>query len=72
MSDFDKFFKEKLDEESQFPRRNKNWKVLSKRLDAFSAGLQQQGTVARSYLRYWQAAAAFAVAAASLFAWNAV
>jgi len=70
MSDFDKFFKEKLDEEGQFPRRDKNWKALYKRLDAFGAGLQQQGTVARSYLRYWQAAAAFAVLTASLLAWK--
>ncbi|GAB4486758.1 MAG: hypothetical protein OHK0019_00960 [Saprospiraceae bacterium] len=72
MSDFDKFFKEKLDEEGQFPRRDKNWKMLSKRLDAFQTGLQQQGTTARTYLRYWQAAAVFAVVTTGLLTWKVV
>lgn len=70
MSDFDKFFREKLDEESHFPRRDKNWKALSNRLDAFQTGLQQQGTIARTYLRYWQAAATFAVVASAWLTWE--
>lgn len=72
MSDFDKFFREKLDEETQFPRREKNWRALSKRLDAFNVGLQEQGIAFRTYLRYWQAAAVFAIVAASLLTWKVV
>lgn len=57
MSDFDKFFAKKLNEESQFPNKDKNWRTLSKRLDAFDAG----ATGTNSYLRYWQVAASAAV-----------
>lgn len=38
MSDFDKFFADKLDQEDHYPGRAKNWRALHKRLDAFSAG----------------------------------
>lgn len=55
MSDFDKFFAERLNQEAEFPRREKNWKALGKRLDAFYAGA---GGAITTHLKYWQAAAA--------------
>lgn len=55
MSDFDKFFADRLNEEADFPRKGKNWKTLSGRLDAYDAGMQR---ISRPRLRYWQAAAA--------------
>lgn len=70
MSDFDKFFAEKLDEEGQFPRRDRNWRALSKRLDAFNTGLQQQVGNTHRYLRYWQAAAACTVITAGFLIWK--
>lgn len=70
MSDFDKFFAEKLGEEGHFPQREKNWRALSKRLDAFDTGLQQQIGHVRRYLRYWQAAAACAIVTAGLLTWK--
>jgi hypothetical protein len=72
MSDFDKYFKERLDEEGQFPRREKNWRALSKRLDAFGAGIQEHSTNLRTYLRCWQAAAVSAVAVAGWLTWETV
>lgn len=72
MSDFDKFFKKKLDEEGQFPRRDKNWRALSKRLDAFHAGLQEHGTAIQTSLRYWQAAASLALVATGWLTWKVV
>ncbi len=62
MSDFDKIFAEKLDEEGRFPRKAKNWRTLSSRLDAFESGLH--GSSRR--LRIWQAAAAVTLVAASV------
>lgn len=62
MSDFDKYFADRLDEEDQFPNRDKNWKSLSKRLDAFDTGLSGRS----SRMRYWQAAAAVSVIAVSV------
>lgn len=38
MSDFDKFFAEKLDQEAHYPGRAKNWNRLGQRLDAFAEG----------------------------------
>lgn len=55
MRDFDKFFADRLNEEADFPRKGKNWKTLSGRLDAYDAGTQR---ISRPRLRYWQAAAA--------------
>jgi hypothetical protein len=55
MSDFDKFFKERLEGEAEFPNGKKNWKQVSKRLDAFQTGqLYPQPSKA---LVYWKAAA---------------
>lgn len=62
MSDFDKYFADRLDEEGQFPHREKNWKTLSKRLDAFDTGLSGRS----SRMRYWQAAAAVSIIAVSV------
>jgi hypothetical protein len=62
MSDFDKYFAERLDEEGQFPRREKNWKAVSKRLEAFDAGISGRS----SRMRYWQAAAAASIIAVSV------
>jgi hypothetical protein len=70
MSDFDKFFAEKLDEEGQFPRREKNWRTLSKRLEAFDTGLQQQTGNIHRYLRYWQAVAACTIFATGFLTWK--
>jgi hypothetical protein len=72
MSDFDKFFAEKLGEEGQFPRREKNWQTLSKSLDAFDTGLQHQVRNAQTYLRYWQVAAASVVLVAGWLTWKLV
>lgn len=68
MSDFDNLFREKLDEEQTFPRRNKNWKMVSKRLDAFDAG----GITHHSYLKYWKIAALAAAVTAGVLAWKVV
>lgn len=62
MSDFDKYFADRLDEEDQFPHRDKNWKSLSKRLDAFDTGLSGRSP----RMRYWQAAAAVSIIAVSV------
>ncbi|HRI58668.1 MAG TPA: hypothetical protein PK228_03065 [Saprospiraceae bacterium] len=70
MSDFDKFFADKLDEEGQYPRREKNWRTLSKRLDAFDVGLELKTGSIHRYLRYWQAAAACLVIATGLLTWK--
>ena len=61
MSDFDKFLGDKLDEESQFPRRDQNWERLAHRLDVFDAMSQPAPTAPRSLLRFWQVAAAAAL-----------
>lgn len=66
MSDFDKFFKDKLEEEQSFPRRSKNWKSVSKRLDAFDAG----GHMGHSYLKYWKIAAVAASLTIGVLAWK--
>lgn len=70
MSDFDQFFAEKLSEEGYFPRKEKNWRALSKRLDAFDTGLRQQVGHVRRFLRYWQAAAACAIVTAGWLTWK--
>lgn len=70
MSDFDKFFADKLDEEGQSPRREKNWRTLSRRLDAFDTGLHQKVGNTHRYLRYWQAVAACAIITAGWLTWK--
>ncbi|MEO6038801.1 MAG: hypothetical protein ABIQ93_10330 [Saprospiraceae bacterium] len=57
MSDFDRFFAEKLEEEGEFPHRDRNWRQLSKRLEAFEVG---GGSHAPRWY-YWAAAAVVAV-----------
>ena len=57
MSDFDKFFADKLEEEGDFPHRDRNWKQLSQRLQAFESG----GGGQPSHWHYWPAAVAVAV-----------
>ena len=68
MSDFDNLFREKLDEEQSFPRRNKNWNMVSKRLDAFDAG----GVSHHSYLTYWKIATLAAAIIIGVLAWKLV
>lgn len=70
MSDFDKFFADKLGEEGQFPRKEKNWRMLSKRLDAVDLGSEINRKGIRRQLRYWQAAAACLILTASALAWT--
>ena len=65
MSDFDDLFREKLDEEQSFPRRNKNWNMVSKRLDAFDAG-----GLGHSYLKYWKIATIAAAVTIGVLAWK--
>lgn len=72
MSDFDKFFAEKLGEEGQFPRREQNWRTLSKRLDAFDTGLQYEVGNLKTYLRYWQAAAVSVILVAGGLTWKVI
>lgn len=72
MSNFDDFFAEKLDEEGRYPRREKNWKALSKRLEAFDVGAERYLVRAKSHLRYWQAAASCAIMVAALLGWKAI
>ncbi|MCC6461794.1 MAG: hypothetical protein IT260_15065 [Saprospiraceae bacterium] len=66
MSDFDKYFADRLNEESEFPNQGKNWNAMSKRLDAYAAG-NLGGT---SYLRFWKLAAASLVAIAAYLVWE--
>lgn len=70
MSDFDKFFADKLGEEGQFPRKEKNWRTLSKRLDALDLGTEVRRSGIRRHLRYWQAAAACLLLTAGALAWT--
>jgi hypothetical protein len=67
MSDLDDFFAKKLEEESNFPNRGKNWKQISQRLDAFDSGMVR-GNSPR--LRVWQIAAFVAIAVAGLLWWE--
>lgn len=68
MSDIDKFFKEKLNEEQSFPRRNRNWNMVSKRLDAFDTG----GQIRHTHVRYWQAFSVAAAITIGMLAWKLV
>ncbi len=63
MSDLDDFFAKRLDEEANFPNRGKNWKQLSKQLDAFHTGSVQGN---RPGLRGWQIATIAALAVSGL------
>jgi len=64
MRDFDKFFNERLNEEADFPLREKRWKALAQRLDVAGVGTV---AAASSVLLYWKAsAAALALVSAGL------
>lgn len=67
MSDFDDFFARKLEEEASFPNKGKQWKQMSKRLDAFDAG-GLQGNLSK--LRWWQAAAVVAMLTTGFLIWK--
>lgn len=67
MRDFDDFFAERLEEEASFPKRSKNWKQLSKNLDAFDAGMAQSPS---SALRWWQASTVIAILSAGMLLWK--
>jgi hypothetical protein len=66
MKDFDRYFSEKLNEEVQFPNRDKNWMEMSRRLDALETG----ATFMRSRLGPWKVVSALAVVLAGMFAWQ--
>jgi hypothetical protein len=68
MSEFDNFFRDKLDEEQSFPRRNKNWNMVSKRLDAFDAGGISQHPV----LKYWKVLTMAAAVTVGVLSWKLV
>ncbi|MEQ1745519.1 MAG: hypothetical protein ABMA02_08840 [Saprospiraceae bacterium] len=69
MSDLDKFFAERLNEESEFPLRGKNWKNLSRRLDV--AGVGAVGT-AGVVLKYWKVAVLGFALVTGLLVWEVV
>ncbi len=66
MSEFDDLFRDKLEEESQFPNANKNWKLMTKRLDAFQVGATawQQAAV------WWKAAAISTALISAALGWK--
>ena len=66
MKEFDHYFSERLNEEVQFPNREKNWMEMSRRLDALETG----AGLMRSRLGPWKAVSALAVLCAGMFAWQ--
>ncbi|MFN0015720.1 MAG: hypothetical protein ACKVU2_14345 [Saprospiraceae bacterium] len=69
MSDFDKFFAERLNEDSEFPLREKNWKALSRRLDVAGVGAL---ATAVAVLKYWKLASLGVALVSGLLIWNVV
>ena len=70
MKDFDQFFKDRLEGERPHPRRDENWRQLSRRLDAFETGIQGKPRMPRRWTRLvWQLATG--VAAAATITWVA-
>lgn len=67
MSDLDDIFAKRLDEEGSFPNRRKNWKQMTKRLDAFDSGTVRGN---RGGLRLWQAATWIALGIAGFLLWK--
>ncbi|MBL7802756.1 MAG: hypothetical protein JNL02_03400 [Saprospiraceae bacterium] len=69
MKDFDQFFRDRLDGERPFSRRDENWRQLSRRLEAFDSGIQDARPV--SNIRRWTTlawkVAACAAAAATIW-----
>lgn len=66
MKEFDHYFSEKLNEEVQFPNREKNWMEMSRRLDALETGVG----LTRSGMVPWKAVSVLAVLSAAVFAWQ--
>lgn len=66
MKEFDRYFNEKLNEEVQFPNRERNWMEMSRRLDALETG----AGLMKSRLGPWQAVSALAIVFAGMFAWQ--
>ncbi|GEM_PF-1946201 len=69
MSDFDKFFAERLHEEVDFPLREKNWKALSQRLDTVGVGTVATAVTA---LKYWKAAVLGLALISGVLVWKAL
>lgn len=69
MSDFDKFFAERLNEETEFPLREKNWKALAQRLDVAGAGAVTTGLAA---LKLWKAAVLGLALTSGVLVWKFV
>lgn len=72
MKDFDEAFRDRLqegDETRRFPHGDRNWRQLSRRLDAFDAGLEG-GHHGMRRLWIWKAAAAIALLIAGLAGWH--
>ncbi len=67
MSDFDKFFAEKLEEEAHYPGRAKNWRSLNQRLDAFLVG-SSVGSAVGSVA--WKAVSAVLLVTTALLVWK--
>lgn len=67
MSDLDDILAKRLDDEGSFPNRGKNWKQMTKRLDAYDAGTVQGN---RHGLRLWQAATLIALGIAGYLLWK--
>ncbi|MFN5364199.1 MAG: hypothetical protein ACK5CH_02195, partial [Bacteroidota bacterium] len=66
MKEFDRYFNEKLNEEVQFPNRERNWMDMSRRLDALETG----AGFMKSRLGPWKAVSALAIVFAGMFAWQ--
>ena len=63
MKDFDQFFKDRLEGERPHPRRDENWRQLSRRLEAFESGIQRKPGSPRRWTKLvWQFAAGVAAA----------
>lgn len=67
MSDFDKFFAEKLEEEAHYPGRAKNWRSLNQRLDAFVVG-SSVGSAVGSVA--WKAVSAVLLVTTAVLVWQ--
>lgn len=69
MRDFDDFFSQKLNEESSFPHRARMWKEISRRLDAFDAGVSAGGNSSNK-LTLWKTVAAVVLVACGILGWK--
>lgn len=69
MADFDDYFAKKLDEERSFPRRERNWRIIRKRLDARDP---KAGPLSFSAMRVWKIAATVLLLVTGWLAWALV